>query len=225
MIKRIFALHTSTHDPKESSSAALTQAALNRFAAYFPGVEVRWTDAGKLNIAKNLSCYANGKLHCADPSAGKYRCWANVNAKGTDEMPVIYDNLAWCDTFVFSTSTRWGTHSAVAQNVIERMNTLENRGSSYNEPYPMKGKRLGVVASGLHWKTYDTAKELVETLKWWGFATSEHNILCWQRTNDPFFEQPDNNKPYEERWLLTPKGHQAVERFVSGVTHARRVVV
>jgi len=225
MVRRIFALHTSTHKPDESSSAALTKAALERFKAYFPAVEIRWTDGAQLNIAKNLSCYANGKLHCADPKAGPYRCWAHETSKGTDQMPVIYDNLEWCDTFIFSTSTRWGTHSAVAQNIIERMNTLENRGSSYKEPYPMRGKRLGVVASGLHYKTYDTARNLVDTLKWWGFAINDNAMLAWQRTNDPFFEQPDNNLPYEQRWLLTPRGQQAVERFVSGVTHARRIVV
>lgn len=225
MIKRIFALHTSTHDPAESTSAALTKAALTVFSDAFPDVEIRWTDAAKLNISPNLSCYANGKQWCGGKEAGPYRCWANVKNPVTDEMPVIYDNLDWADTVLFTTSTRWGSRSAVMQNVVERMNTLENRGASFGEPYPLKGKRLGVVVAGLHWKTHAVAKELIDTLKWWGFATSEDCILSWQRSNDPFFEHPDPDKPAEERWLLTPKGRFAVEHFVRSVVTARKTAV
>jgi NAD(P)H-dependent FMN reductase len=233
MGRRILAIHTSTHDPDVSSSAALTRAALERMLYYEPRTEVQWIDAAKLTIAKNLSCYANGKTHCADPKAGEYRCWANVMSRkdpekyGVDQMPEIYDGLAWADTVLFSTSTRWGSHSAVAQNIIERMNTLENRGSSYGEPYPMRGKRLGVIASGLHWKTYRTAKELLETLKWWGFATQgdDNCVLAWQRTDDPFFEHPDSDTPYAEKWLLSRRGLQAVDRFAHSVTTATKVIV
>lgn len=46
-----------------------------------------------------------------------------------------------------------GSHSALCQKIIERMDTLENRASSYGEPYPLRGKKLGVVATGLHWHT------------------------------------------------------------------------
>lgn len=225
MAQRIFALHTSTHAPDKSSSAALTKHALDVLTRANPNAEVRWVDGAKLKVAQNLSCYANGKKHCADPQSGPYRCWANVQAQGKDEMPVIYDNLAWCDTFIVSTSNRWGSHSAVLQNIIERMNTLENRGSSYGEPYPMRGKRLGVVVTGLHWKTTDVARHLVETLKWWGFATQDGCALSWQRSNDPFFEHPDNDLPYEQRWALTPRGQEAITRFARSVDTATRVVV
>ena len=233
MIQRILAIHTSTHPPEVSSSAALTKAALERITSAYPLADVRWVDAAKLTITKNLSCYANGKTHCGDKSSGPYRCWANYQSTkdpgkyGRDEMPIIYDNLAWADTILFSTSTRWGTHSAVAQNVIERMNTLENRGSSLGEPYPMRGKRIGVIASGLHWKTWRTAKELLETLRWWGFATSpgDDGILAWQRSDDPFFEHPDSDTPYAQKWLLSQKGMWAVEKFARAVVTANKVSV
>jgi multimeric flavodoxin WrbA len=232
MVSRIFAVHTSTHDPSLSSSAALTRAALSAFAELYPNAEIRWLDAAKIRIAPNLSCYANGKTHCGDPKSGKYRCWANFNSTmdprkhGIDEMPAIYDGLEWCDTFLFSTSNRWGTHSAVAQNIIERMNTLENRGASLGEPYPLHGKRLGVIVSGLHWKTANVAKNLVETLKWWGFATAgDDSILAWQRSPDPFFEHPDNDEPYTEKWLKTERGRFAVSRFVNAVSHANKIAV
>jgi multimeric flavodoxin WrbA len=225
-MKRILAIHTSTHAPEKSSSTALTRAALDVLGELHPGVKTKWIDAAAIYIAPNLSCYANGKTHCADPASGPYRCWANVNAKGKDEMPLIYDALAWADTVIFTTSTRWGSHSAVAQNVIERMNTLENRGSSYGEPFPLKGKRLGVIATGLHWHTGDVARRLRETLEWWGFASQadESNVLAWQRSRDPYFEHPDNDKPYVERWTLTPQGEEAVRSFAHGVATANHFV-
>lgn len=225
MANRIFALHTSTHAPDLSTSAALTKAALEQMVAWNPKAEVRWVNGAELYVAPNLSCYANGKKHCADPASGPYRCWANVEAKGRDQMPVVYDNLAWCDTFILSTSNRWGSHSAVAQNIIERMNTLENRGSSWGEPYPLRGKRLGVVVTGQHWKTGEVAKGLLDALKWWGFATDDRCALTWQRSNDPFFEQPDNNLPIEQKWLLTEAGRRAVTTFAGNVERVTRVVV
>jgi len=225
MAQRIFALHTSTHAPDKSSSAALTKHALDALTRMNPHAEVRWVDGAKLKVAPNLSCYANGKKNCANPESGPYRCWANVQAAGKDEMPVVYDNLAWCDTFIVSTSNRWGSHSAVLQNIIERMNTLENRGSSWGEPYPLRGKRLGVVVTGQHWKTGEVARHLLDALKWWGFAIGDGCALTWQRSNDPFFEQPDNNLPYEQKWALTQRGHEAIERFARSVDTATRVVV
>ena len=230
-IRRIFAIHTSTHAPEESSSAVLTEAALSEFHKQFPGTEIRWVDAARLHIAPNLSCYANGKTHCGDPKSGKYRCWANHKSAldprqyGIDEMPVIYDNLEWCDTFLFSTSTRWGNRSAVAQNVSERMNTLENRGASLGEPYPLKGKRLGVIAAGLHWKTAQTAKDLLDTLKWWGFAYSDENILAWQRTTDAYFEHPNSDTPYVGKWTTTDRGRFAIEKFVRNVATSAKTIV
>jgi hypothetical protein len=136
------------------------QAAVGELQRRVPRSEVRVIDANKLHIVKNLSCYANGKRDCANPESGPYRCWAHHESMrdpakygGADQKPVIYDGLKWADTVVFCTSTRWGSHSALAQTIIERMDTLENRGASWGEPYPMEGKRLGVVVGGLHWKT------------------------------------------------------------------------
>jgi multimeric flavodoxin WrbA len=233
MIQRILAIHTSTHAPEESSSAALTKAVLDRIAQQFPRAEIQWIDAAKLSITKNLSCYANGKTHCADKASGKYRCWANVMSEkdpikyGVDEMPVIYDALEWADTVLFTTSTRWGSHSAVAQMLIERMNTLENRGASMGEPYPMRGKRIGVIASGTHWKTWRAAKELLDTLRWWGFASSggDECVLAWQRSDDPFWEHPDSDTPAAKKFILSAKGQWAVEKFSRALITANKVIV
>jgi len=128
---------------------------------------------------------------------------------------------------LFSTSTRWGSHSALCQKIIERMDTLENRAVSFGEPYPLRGKKLGVVATGLHWHTGEMANRLNETLRWFGFATApdDTSVLAWQRSGDPFFEHLDNDRPYLEKWTLTPKGAWAVDRFARSVLSANKVWV
>lgn len=231
-MQRIFVLHTSTHEPNESSSAAVTQSVLERLTDLYPKVAIQWVDAAKLNIVPNQSCYANGKTHCGDPKSGPYRCWAHHKSVldprkyGQDDMPTIYDGLEWCDTFLFTTSVRWGSHTAVAQNVIERMNTLENRGASLGEPYPMKGKRLGVIVTGLHWKTAAVAKDLMDTLRFWGFAQAgEESTLAWQRVADPYWEHPDSDTPEVKKWLASPKGYYAVDRFTKALIMATKTVV
>lgn len=233
-MRRVLALHTSTHAPEESTSASLVRAALDEFAAMAPRVEIRWIDAAKLHIVPNLSCYASGKANCGSPGSGPYRCWAHFNSAkdpakygGVDEMPMIYDGLAWADTVIFSTSTRWGSHSALAQKIIERMDTLENRATSFGEPYPLRGKRLGIIAAGLHWKTADVGRHLQETLRWWGFATQpdDSNVLAWQRSRDPFFEHPSSDLPTVERWEQTATGRNAIRKFCTAVASATHVTV
>lgn len=234
MVSKVFALHTSTHAPNEAASSALTRAGIDALGRLYPMMDVRWVNANDLHIVQNLSCYANGKTHCADPKAGPYRCWAHHSSMkepekygGRDQMPIIYDNLAWCDTFVFSTSTRWGSHSALAQKIIERMNTLENRATTYGEPYPLKGKRLGVVVTGQHWQTGRVGNHLLEVFRWFGFATQpdDATVLAWQRTRDPFIEQVGNNRPVVERWEQTPEGLRAVETWARAVATSKTVFV
>ena len=142
-------------------------------------------------------------------------------------MGVVYDNLAWCDTFIFSTSNRWGSHSALGQKIIERMNTLENRATTYGEPYPLRGKKLGVVVTGQHWQTGKVGNHLLEVFRWFGFATQpgDANFLGWQRTRDPFIEQVGNNKPVVEKWEQSPQGLTAIETWVRAVATSNTVYV
>lgn len=214
----ILVLHTSTHNPIESSSTVLGRAGAKALLAQAPGSMVRFVDVAKLRIAENLSCYAGGKMLCADPQAGKYRCWANHNDP-TEEMPVVYEALHWSDVVVVTTSVRWGSHTAVLQRMIERMNTLENQGSVYKQGFPMRGKKLGVVVTGLNWRTGKVATDLLDTLRWWGFATQPGtaNALAWQRSSDVNFEHPDNDMPYVQRWSMTPEGQSDINRWARAV--------
>lgn len=225
MAKNILAISTTTHDAKLSTSVAMTEAALFRIKERNPQAVIRTINANDLHIVQNLSCYANGKRDCANPESGPYRCWAHYesvkNPKkygGVDQMPAIYDALAWADTVLFATSTRWGSHSALMQKIIERMDTLENRGASWGEPYPMEGKRCGVIVAGLHWKSLAVAAHLQEVFRWFHFQVpTENGAFVWQRTNDPYFEHPGSDKPFCERWLESKAGQQSLNLFVDAM--------
>lgn len=208
---KVLLISTTTNE-KRSSSRAVCSLLEKVFTA--SKHEVKYIDANKLHIVKNLSCYSDGGRQCGDPEAGPYRCWAQVHGEeepekygGRDQMPVIYDGLAWADVVVFATSVRWGSHTALMQTIIERMNTLENRHTVYGEPNPLKGKRCGVVVTGQHWKSQDVASRLVEVFSLYGFTTSSSSVLAWQRTEDMNEEQLDNNAPIvladmkEERYV------------------------
>jgi multimeric flavodoxin WrbA len=224
--RRIFALSTTTHAVDKSTSVAMLDTCTLTLHAMYPDAEIRSINANELHIVENLSCYANGKKNCADPASGPYRCWANYLSNknpeeygGRDQMSVIYDGLMWADTVLFATSVRWGSHSALAQKIIERMDTLENRAVAYGEPYPLHGKRLGVIVAGLHWKTESTAAHLLDVFRWFGFRVPPgmDGALWWQRSKDPYFEHVDADQKYVLRWLGTPNGEAAVMEFLQSV--------
>jgi len=196
---KILVISTTTNE-KKSSSRVLCSILTKMLRKL--GHEVKLVDANNLHIIKNLSCYSDGGKQCGDPKAGPYRCWAHVHGEkepekygGRDEMPVIYDGIDWADTVVFATSVRWGSHTALLQTIIERMNTLENRASVYGEKNPLNGKRCGVIITGQHWKAKEVAERLIEVFYLYGFSNNSNSILYWQRSNDMDEEQFENNAP------------------------------
>lgn len=220
---KILVLHTSTHKPKESTSAVMAREVLRRILQEHPEAEFRWIDAASLHIVENQSCYAGGERNCGDPKSGPYRCWAHLNSTkephkygGVDEMPVIYDGLDWCDVALFTTSVRWGSHTAVMQRVIERMNTLTGRATTWGEGYPLAGKRVGVIVGGFNWRSRQVAVRLSEVLAELGvgFDVPEGGVLSWQLESDPYAEQEAAIRPEALEWLLSPAGVGTVRAFV-----------
>jgi len=224
---KILALHTSTHDPDESTSATMTKAVLERVIDLHPQAEVRWIDAATLHIVENQSCYSSGERNCGDPKSGPYRCWAHHNSVedpdkygGVDEMPEIYDGLEWCDVVLFTTSVRWGNHTAVMQRVIERMNTLTGRATTWGEAEPLVGRRVGVIVGGFNWRAREVGLRLAEVLDELcvGFVVpGTSGVLTWQTDADPYDEQEGPVKPDVERWLASNAGLAVVNRFVEVV--------
>lgn len=225
---KVFVLHTSTHDPEESTSAAMTQAVLDRILTDHPTAEVRWVNAAALHIVENLSCYAGGERNCGDPKAGPYRCWAHHNSVedpdkygGVDEMPAVYDGLDWCDVVLFTTSVRWGSHTAVMQRVIERLNTLTGRAPTWGEPEPLPGRRVGVVVAGFNWRAHQVGLRLAETLDELsvGFHVPGGAVLSWQAVDDPYVEQPGPLRPDVAAWLASDVGQDRVTGFVRALIY------
>jgi len=214
--------NTGTDHESWGASATVLLTALHELQQR--GYEVKCVNAAELHIVGNLSCYASGKEGCADPEAGPYRCWAHWNSLqdpdkygGEDQMPVLYDGIAWADIVLVATSNRWGSHTAILQRVIERLNTLENRHTTYGEPNPFEGKRVGVIATGQHWLTQRVAAQLLETLGLMGFETGAFSVFTWQRLNDMRIEQAGPNRPKVEGYLQSPEGQHQLESFLDEV--------
>lgn len=131
-------------------------------------------------------------------------------------MPVIYDGLAWCDIALFTTSVRWGSHTAVMQRVIERMNTLTGRTTTWGEAEPLAGKRVGVIVGGFNWRSRQVGIRLAEILQELGvgFEVPEEGILTWQLESDPYVEQEEAIRPEAIDWLRSPAGIGKVRAFV-----------
>lgn len=214
--------NTGTDHHSWGSSGSVLRVALDE--AIRRGHKTQLIDAAKLHIVGNLSCYSSGGKNCADPAAGKYRCWAWQNSVqdpqnygGVDQMPVIYDGIAWADAVIFATSVRWGSHTAIMQNVIERMNTLENRSSVYGESNPLHGKKLGVIVTGQHWLSQRVAEQALDALGQMGFDAGRLSMFTWQRANDMRLEQVGPNRPIVEEYLMSPLGNEQMRTFLQQV--------
>lgn len=214
--------NTGTDHESWGASATILLNALHQLGER--GHEVRCINAAELHIVGNLSCYASGKLGCADPEAGPYRCWAHWNSLqdpdkygGEDQMPVIYDGIEWADIVLVATSNRWGSHTAILQTIIERLNTMENRHTTYGEPNPFEGKRVGVIVTGQHWLSQRVAAQVLETLGLMGFVAGALSVFTWQRLDDMRTEQDGPNRPLVERYLLTKEGDFQMTSFIEQV--------
>lgn len=217
---KILIVSTTTHKDKSTSKMVLSHLSdiLNK------DHDIDFVDANDLHIVSNLSCYSDGGKNCASPDAGKYRCWAHKLShenpdeyNGKDEMNIIYDALEWCDLVIWGTSVRWGSHSALMQKIIERMNTLENRQSVYGEKNSLEGKKCGVVVTGQHYKAPQVAEHLITQFGWFGFDTDQSYVLTWQKSQDIFQEQEDDNNDPLETYLKSKEGKAQVENFLSSM--------
>lgn len=220
---KVLGVSTTTHNYDESASGVMLKAVLQ--VAVSRGHTATVLDAAKLHVVQNLSCYAGGGKNCANPEAGPYRCWAHKNSTddpgaygGADEMHVLYDGIADADVVIWATSTRWMSHSAVLQRVIERLNTLENRVSVYGEESPLAGKRAGVLVAGQHYEGQKVASHLQEVFARLGFTVPPDAQMVWQRTLDLTAEQGDgSNRPHVAAHLVAPSGRGQIAKFVGSL--------
>jgi len=219
---KIFGISTTTNEGA-STSRSLLKYVLSILEDH--GHEVEFCDANKIHIVKNLSCYANGKKNCAAKDAGEYRCWAHFNSiedpdkyGGKDEMSIIYDGINSADLVIFSTSTRWMNYSSLMQKIIERMDTYENRHSSFGEENPLKNKFCGVVVTGQHYQTQKVAENLQNVMRFFGFQVPNDGALVWQKTLDMNLEQDENNfESMRSYFLLDDVGSAQLSKYIEAL--------
>jgi multimeric flavodoxin WrbA len=215
---KVLGISTTTHEKNSTSRIALGRALM---ICKQLGHEVKYIDANRIHIVKNLSCYGDGGKHCADPKSGPYRCWAHENSVkdpdkfgGVDEMPQIYDGLQWADAVIWSTSARWLSHTALMQTIIERLNTLENRRTVYGEPNPVMGKNCGVIVTGQHYMTQQIAIRCLEVFEFIGFTANPEAVFTWQKTMDADLEQVGNNNADIKQFLDSTAGKMQLRNFL-----------
>jgi len=218
---KVLLISTTSHDDKSTSKFILDT--IEKVLSIEKGKHyIDHINAAHLHIVNNLSCYASGGRQCASKEAGKYRCWAHKLSHekpeeyhGKDEMSIIYDALAWCDMVIFATSVRWGSHSAILQKIIERMNTLENRASVYGETNPLSNKTCGVVVTGHNAKAQDVASHLLEIFSWIGLKTHTLNRFVWQKSDSLWSEVgEESDLPDIEKYIKTQDGKDQINRFL-----------
>lgn len=215
---KILIISTTTHRDKSTSKMVLSHLSdiLNK------DHDIDFVDANDLHIVPNQSCYSDGGKNCASKDAGKYRCWAHKlshenpdDYNGKDEMGILYDALDWCDLVIWGTSVRWGSHSALMQKIIERMNTLENQQTVYGEKNPLEGKKCGVIVTGQHYKAQSVADHLITQFGWFGFDTDPSYTFTWQKAQDIHLEQEDDNNDPLNTYLKSKEGKAQVENLLS----------
>ena len=219
---KIFGISTTTNEGT-STSRSLLKYTLSLLED--SGHDIEFCDANKIHIVKNLSCYANGKKNCASREAGDYRCWAHFNSikdpekyGGEDQMGIIYDGINSADLVLFSTSTRWMSHSSLMQKIIERMDTFENRAASFGEENPLKNKFCGVVVTGQHYQTQKVAENLQTVMRFMGFKVPVDSALVWQNTLDMNLEQDENNfNSMKKYFILDEVGGRQLSKYIEAL--------
>lgn len=216
---KILVVSTTTHK-ENSTSKLLLEEVMGQLRK--KDHDIDYVDADQLHIVKNLSCYSDGGDNCASKEAGKYRCWAHKLSHenpsdfgGKDEMNVIYDALEWCDLVIWATSVRWGSHSALMQKIIERMNTLENRVVVYGEKNTLKGKKCGVIVTGHHYEAPKVAEHLLTQFGWFGFDSKQGQSFTWQMSQNIHQEQEGNNNAPLKEYIKSAEGKKQVEDFLN----------
>ena len=216
---KVLFISTTTHS-KNSTSKMVLEKLMGLFRER--NHDVDYIDANQLHIVQNQSCYSDGGKNCASPEAGKYRCWAHKISHdkpseygGKDEMGIIYDALDWCDLVVWGTSVRWGSHSALMQKIIERINTLEVRQTVYGEKNPLENKKCGVVVTGQHYKAQQVADHLITQFGWIGFSVDQSYVFTWQKSQDIHLEQETNNNGTLRDYLKSEEGRNQLKTLVN----------
>ena len=125
--------------------------------------------------------------------SGDHRCWVNIN-EPSDELWKISKELFESDAVIFFSSIRWGQANMYYQNLIERLNWIENRHATLGERNVVKDIESGFIFLGQNWNGAEVAKLQKQVHKFYGFKPVDQLYLNWQYTDDMYDESQDSYK-------------------------------
>jgi multimeric flavodoxin WrbA len=142
--------------------------------------------------------------------SGDHRCWVNIN-EPSDELWKISKELFESDAVIFFSSIRWGQANMYYQNLIERLNWLENRHTTLGESNIIKDIETGFICVGQNWNGENVSKTQKEVHRFYGFKPNDDLYWNWQYTKD---ENDETQKSYKESHKKFLKDTGIKESFV-----------
>jgi len=115
--------------------------------------------------------------------SGHHRCWASLNNK-SDELWKVSKELFDSDAVIFFSSIRWGQTNMFYQNLIERLNWLENRHTTLGEKNIIKNIETGYICVGQNWNGEVVNETQKKVHEYYGFKPNNSLYWNWQYTKD-----------------------------------------
>ena len=136
--------------------------------------------------------------------SGHHRCWVNIN-EPSDELWKVSRELFESDAVIFFSSIRWGQANMYYQNLIERLNWIENRHTTLGEPNLVKGIETGYICVGQNWNGENVNEIQKEVHRFYGFKPNDKLYWNWQYTKDENDESPKSYKDSHNKFIKDMK--------------------
>jgi multimeric flavodoxin WrbA len=136
--------------------------------------------------------------------SGHHRCWANFNDK-SDELWKISKELFESDAVIFFSSIRWGQANMYYQNLIERLNWLENRHTTLGESNIIENIETGFICVGQNWNGENVTETQKKVHEFYGFNPNSDLYWNWQYTKDETDETKESYKKAYDKFIKDTK--------------------
>lgn len=144
--------------------------------------------------------------------SGFHRCWVNIN-EPSDELWKISKELFESDVVLFFSSIRWGQTNMYYQNLMERLNWIENRHTTLGESNVVKNIETGYICTGQNWNGSNVVDTQKEVHRFYGFKPNDSLYWNWQYTQNSKDETQKSYKASHKKFL---KDTGIKESFIEG---------
>jgi multimeric flavodoxin WrbA len=136
--------------------------------------------------------------------SGHHRCWVNIN-EPSDELWKISKELFESDVVIFFSSVRWGQANMFYQNLIERLNWIENRHTTLGESNLVKDIETGFICVGQNWNGENVTETQKKVHEFYGFKPNDNLYWNWQYTKDSEDETQESYKKSHSKFIKDTK--------------------